>query len=329
MNQNLLNKKVLMFSTKFFNYEEAIKDEIILQGGIVHLYDERGNPSSLEKILLRKAHFLMKRKINRYYSEIIKKESKENFDIILFINPEGVNCTSLSKMKKTFTKSRFILYMWDSLRNKKVKKILPYFDKKFSFDKNDCNKYGFIFRPLFFTKEFETPIEKDKKYKYDFSFIGSIHGDRAVILNNFRKYFESNLFSFCYYLYIPGRLMFFIRYIIDKNVRALSKYCIHLKPMNKKDISSIISNTNCVIDINHPKQVGLTMRTIEMLGMNKKIITTNEHIKEYDFYKPQNQIVIPRRNCTIDISNLSSYIPIPDEIYKKYKLSSWIDDIIE
>jgi len=50
----------------------------------------------------------------------------------------------------------------------------------------------------------------------------------------------------------------------------------------------IIKNFKTIIDIERPLQKGLTMRTIEMLGTNKKIITTN------------NIFIIDRNNPIID-----------------------------
>lgn len=82
---SLEKKKILLFAPKFFNYEIAIKDEMERQGADVHLYDERNNPSSVEKILLRKAHFLMESKISQYYSYICEKEKDYNPDYNLFL----------------------------------------------------------------------------------------------------------------------------------------------------------------------------------------------------------------------------------------------------
>ena len=67
---NLNGKRVLLFTSQFFNYHNLIKAQIESEGAVVHLYDERNNPSSVEKILLRKAHFLMVGKVNRYYAEV-------------------------------------------------------------------------------------------------------------------------------------------------------------------------------------------------------------------------------------------------------------------
>ncbi len=328
---DLAGKKVLLFAPKFFGYENEIYKEINGQGGIVKFYDERNNPSSIEKIILRKAHFLLESRIFSYYKGICETEKSFNPDYVLFISPETVNRKSIVLMKNKFNSAKFILYMWDSIENKNAKKVYQYFDKCLSFDSDDCKKYGFKFRPLFFTKSFEKKMSENiATYQYDFAFIGSVHSDRAKILNQLKKYFEKNNLRFFYYLYVPGKLMLTVRSLLDKNFRELRKDYVHIEPLDKNKVSSILSNSNYVIDINHPKQIGLTMRTIEMLGLHKKLLTTNSHIQDYDFYNQSNQIVISRNKISIDKTKLiNGYNCESDDIYDKYRLSTWIKEIFE
>ncbi len=323
----LEGKRILFFSPKFFNYEIAIKEELENEGAIVHLYDERGNPSSFQKVLIRKCSFLLKSKILHYYKSIIDKESQFQPDFVFFLSPETATKECIDLLRHIFVSAKFILYMYDSLQNKNAKHIYPYFDKTLSFDPNDCKKYGFIFRPLFFIKSFESKIIP-VSYQYDFCFIGTIHSDRAKILYLLKQYFEKNGLSYYYYLFIPGNLLYSIRWILDKYVRKFGKKFIHTESIDKTTISSIASHSKCIIDINHPNQVGLTMRTIEMLGLKQKVLTTNEHIKEYDFYEPKNQIVISRSGFNVPLDSVNGeYIPTDDIIYNSYSLNSWIKTI--
>ena len=85
----------------------------------------------------------MTHKINSYYKRISIQEKKFNPDYVLFISPETINRQSIVFMRGCFQNAKFILYMWDSLENKNAKKVYSFFDKCLSFDKQDCNKYGF------------------------------------------------------------------------------------------------------------------------------------------------------------------------------------------
>ena len=62
-----------------------------------------------------------------------------------------------------------------------------------------------------------------------------------------------------------------------------------------------------ILDINHPYQRGLTLRTFEALGA-KKIITTNQEIKKFPFYNENNVFVIDRTNIRLNKSFLKLLI---------------------
>ncbi len=330
MNQ-MRGKKVLLFAPKFFYYEIYIKEEIVRQGGIVHLYDERDNPSALEKVIFRRAHFLFKNKVFSFYSKVCRQESQFKPDYIVFVNPETVDIQSLQLLKKSFADSKFIIYMWDSCKNKKVKHLFGEFDMKYSFDIDDCKNYNLNFRPLFYLPDF-MDYGKNKKdsFLYDISFIGTVHSDRIDILTQMKRYCDRNQLNYFFYLFVPGRLMYVMRWLLSSSFRKFDKKCIHVEALKKEDISKITSVSRCVIDINHPKQTGLTMRTLEMLGMSKKILTTNGNIKKYDFYREENQIVFDRKNGAFNVSELKKeYVEIPKDIYKKYSLEAWINHIFQ
>ena len=50
------------------------------------------------------------------------------------------------------------------------------------------------------------------------------------------------------------------------------------------EIVDVVRSSRAVLDIQHFKQTGLTMRTLETLGAGKKSIATNSDVREYDFY---------------------------------------------
>lgn len=325
----LQGKKILFFAPRFFDYENAIKKEMETQGATVHLYDERNNPSSIKKILLRKARWVLSKSVFQYYKSICQKELLFSPDYVFFVNPEAVTKKSLLYIKECFPSAKMILYMWDSLKNKHVRKLLPAFDKILSFDKQDCEKYGIKFRPLFFIPQFEWKDDAvASSFVYDFGFIGTAHSDRAKILYKIKEICDREKYSYFFYLYVPGILLYRLRFFLDKYLRKMEKF-VHLTPMDKDEIDNIYKETRYVVDMNHPKQSGLTMRTIEMVGMKRKFLTTNKYIQEYDFYCSQNQLILDRNKIDLpNIRNLSyNYEDIDDNIYYKYTLKSFVLDV--
>ena len=78
----------------------------------------------------------------------------------------------------------------------------------------------------------------------------------------------------------------------------------------------------------HSAQRGLTMRTIEMIGVGKKLITTNKGIRDYDFYNADNIYVIDRENPVVSEEFwTSSYKEISTEILNRYSIESFVKDI--
>lgn len=101
------------------------------------------------------------------------------------------------------------------------------------------------------------------------------------------------------------------------------------KPLTENEIVNIMSKTDAVFDICNENQNGLTMRTIETLGAGKKLITTNKTIINYDFYSPNN-ILLVKNNDFSDIHNFlkTRKEDLDYKIYNEYALKCWINKII-
>ena len=103
------------------------------------------------------------------------------------------------------------------------------------------------------------------------------------------------------YLYIQSRILYFVYKILKPSFWFVSMDKFKFKGLDYNTVNENIEKSNTILDIHHPKQTGLTMRTIEMIGMNKKIITTNKDIINYDFYNPNNILVIDRKKIKINL----------------------------
>lgn len=93
----------------------------------------------------------------------------------------------------------------------------------------------------------------------------------------------------------------------------------------------VFFDSRTILDIEHPAQTGLTMRTFETLGASKKLVTTNAQVRDYDFFDPSNILVIDRKSPPrIPESFLeTAYVPAHADIYSKYSLQGWIKDVTD
>lgn len=330
----LENKKILFFSPKFFGYEKNIVKEMVKQGAEVDYFDERPNNDTLTKALIRINKKFLKKKIDQYYNLIIENVQNNQYDYVFFIVPESISRDKLIELKKHHSKAVFILYMWDSIKNKKnIIDILDQFDKLYTFDKKDQNiDNRFKFRPLFYVDEY-SEISTEKKFKYDYTFIGTVHGDRYPFLSQIEKYAKENELNSYLYMYFPSKLLYLFRRIFSKEMKGAKYQKFQFDGLSFKKVIDIIKHSKIIIDIQHIKQSGLTIRTIEMLGAKRKLITTNNNVMEYDFYTPNNILIVNRENPILDFKDkddffYSDFMEIDEAIYNNYSVSGWLNEII-
>ena len=89
-------------------------------------------------------------------------------------------------------------------------------------------------------------------------------------------------------------------------------------------------NSEIIIDIEHPDQSGLTIRTLEVLAAGKKLVTTNRDVINYDFYQYGNVYVIDRLNPKVPQDFIKKpFNPYPSSILNSYSIDNWLVDVLE
>lgn len=206
------------------------------------------------------------------------------------------------------------IYIWNPVL--KDKSIIKKIDKVkemvniYSFDKNDCKKYGFSFSPMIY--DFNSKIEKGIKLKYDVIFVGYLK-NRSKLLIKLYNYLEKNKVD-----------KFF--YVLD-NINYTEEVPFELKDryLDYKTYKKLMLSSKAVLDIVQEGQIGLTIRTMEAICYQKKLITNNKDIMTYDFYNKNNIFVLG----VDDIESLIHFINMPfekidKEIIEKYNFSDWV-----
>ena len=110
----------------------------------------------------------------------------------------------------------------------------------------------------------------------------------------------------------------------------MKKSDINFKSISPAEINKGYSDSLCILDVEHQAQRGLTMRTIEMIGMQKKLITTNKGIGKYDFYNEDNICIIDKDEPLVPHEFWTrEYKPLESDILKKYSLRAFVQDIFD
>lgn len=318
-------KKILLLYARFFGYDIVVKNKLEELGAEVDLYDARANINTVEKAIKKVDARLYYRKQRKFHKDIIEKNKNKKYDYI-FSN-ENITKESLLDYKRVFPNAKLVLYLDDSVANMRgVNDNFKFYDRVLTFDRKDAQDFKIIFRPLFFCDTFRELNEKNVKEIYDICFIGTCHSDRLTIIDKIMsKYPKINYYFYCY---LQGWFMYYYYRFSDSEYKKKDKEFFAYDQMSMASVSEKMAEARVILDIQHPKQTGLTMRTIETLGLGKKIITTNEDIKNYDYYNPNNVLVIDRHDPVIEESFINSpYQPIDTSLYYKYSIEGWIEDV--
>ena len=240
-------------------------------------------------------------------------------DQILVLNADTFDHSTLEYMKKST--NRFITFLYDNLDRFPVQDKLHFFDKIYSFDDKDIEKHEFErltnynYLP-FLSQEKQNPSE-------DALYITSYDKKRIKQLEILSRKFEELRLKFD--LYVIGKKSW-----KNQLMKPFSKNKIVFtrKRINHENLPEFYKRTKVILDLMRENQYGLSFRVFEAMALEKKIITDNEKIKNYDFYNPNNILVLNK-----DFSNITKeffetpYQSLPEGIYKKYTLEKWVERV--
>ena len=325
--------KLLLIMPNFFNYPQLISEELNNLGYEVDYFDDRPSTNPWVKAAIRINKNILSHYISNYFNKVMETVSSKKYDVVFLISGQSLSFSEemIQQLKNKQSDAKFVLYQWDSQINfPYIKSVQHFFDKIYSFDRRDVEENSYIkFLPLFYSREYEKMGEKPKdSFKYDFCFVGTAHPKKykyvTEMSSQLRKVYPK---QFIYFFY-PSRIVFIYRKIMNKELRKAHMKEFHYTPLKGKEMHDTYVNSRCVLDSAQAGQLGLTIRVIEALGANKKLITTNEDIINYDFYRPEN---IYLYNGRFDLDNVffkSNYVSIDEKIYKKYSLRCWLQEIL-
>lgn len=319
----------LLISTNFFGYPQEIVKALAARGRQAVWHDDRPASDTLTKALVRLSPRLIQDKSDQYFDRIFTEVSRHDIRDILVLKGEALSVKMIRKMRSVFPKAKLTLYFWDSYRNMPKGSFdkVPLFDRAFSFDLTDVkNDARLTYRPLFFIEKYTdmTGIEQD----IDVLFIGTAHSDRVMVLDRIARAIPPG-YDFRKILYARSGLLHRIQKITSASYRRTDERDFIFSPVPKGEVQQMVGRAKAVLDIERDVQTGFTMRTIEMLGASRKLITTNPSIIKADFYDPNNQCYVDREQPIIDPAFLETpWRPQDPALLKHYSLSGWLDDVL-
>ena len=313
-----MKKKIVIVGPPSFGYLTKINEALTSFSGVestIVLIDKSSFKyknllhrllNSFSKVFLNKN--LKKEYLNSFLIDSIKKLGHQ--DVIFMIRPDLLSPKTLNFLK-TQTQSLTAFYYDSTRRFPKKIDIINYFDTVYSYDKLDVETYNLKFLTNYIFDEREN-VNFEQLF-----FNISTFDYRYQSMEELANYIDEKKWSKEILIYGSNGL------------KSDSLTLIH-EQISVDVVADKINRSKIIIEIQRKEQIGLSFRVFEALGQRKKLITTNTDIVNYDFYHPQNILVIDEAAINIpeDFVN-SPYIPICDKVLDKYRLRNWTKKLFD
>lgn len=270
----------------------------------------------LRKTFLRDKKFKEKLRLEFIEKTLLEKAPQlKRYDRIIVMNTDFFSDEFLTILKtKT---SKLVGNHWDGLqRTPEIYPKLSYFDDFYVFDKVDVDESKNIHFLTNFYFNFERP-KSDFSIAQEVYYLGTFVEQRLAKLKAISEKISKhnisqkiNLFSWEKRAAI-GELKF---------INTLVSY--------EENIQNVESS-KVLIDLKLKAHNGLSFRFFEALYLEKKLITDNKEVKNYDFYKKENIFIIDEDSEEELVSFIHQpYVKIDEELIKKYSFESWFKTLI-
>jgi len=312
--------KICVISYDFWDYDKHIVDVLCKKG--IDAHHIKMTAYRYPNLLSRAKNAFSKTIFNKNLKKIARQqliinqlEKLGKQDQILVISPETIDPEFHQKIKK-FTR-RYIAYLYDALSRNPAEKVLQYFDEVYSFDIEDAKKYSFQhltnYNYLQKTNHFEN--------KYDLVYVGS-KDERIKFLEKIAEKMDE--IGKKYRFIIIGNQKF------KSNSKPKNGFEFRTKKIPHHELPKYYQEAQAVVDLVREGQSGLSFRPFEAMALEKKLITNNKNIKNYDFYNPNNILILNEDFQFIEKSFFeTNYEPIPGAIFEKYTLNHWVETIFK
>jgi hypothetical protein len=258
--------------------------------------------------ILRKIHMTLHLPFfHIWYGEWKNHFSREK-TIVLFDSLLDANIIQYISIINRKKNNRLIFWFWNPVREEYLKPLHENNWEIWTFDKSEADKYNLKYNTQFYFNSFQP---KTNEIQNDVLFVGRDKG-RGKYLHSLQQEFEKQ-----------GLISHFF---ISKDLKWYEKL---VKPRNNfmayQSVLDLIGTSRAILDIVQEGQTGLTLRPLEALFLNRKLITNNQDIENYDFYDKQNIFILGKD----DLSKIAPFIHspmkhIPQEVKNYYNFSEWL-----
>ena len=314
-------KRMLLYMSDFYGYYQEIISELNCQNWDVTWYLDQLRLTSAQIVISKLRKGYKEQLFDAYFKKTLEDNRNEDIDMMLVIFAAGYfKPKHMSLFRQYFPNAEVVYYSWDAIANYPTTKALfDSADRAYTFDLADSEMYGISFLPLFYIPS----VLKKKKLVYDCSSIMSFQPEKSESMKTLLKTIPPDTHNFIYLRVGNEMLQFRMKLFSRRQIKGLEQY-FHKESLSRDDVISTFAASAAVIDCPRPHQNGLTMRTFEVLSLERKLITTNENITKYEFYTPNNIYVIDEEHKSIPKSFFETPFDTKYTLNEKYSLPHFI-----
>ena len=240
------------------------------------LYKQGNNEISFFKRLFRKFIYFTGLELNGvFYSHWYKYLKEENIQFIIFddIKP-------FFRIKKIFKKAKksVIFYLWNPIQleftSKKINKLKKFYNV-FTYSKFDSQKFHLKYNCQFLSNVYHISFNNIGEEKYDCIFCG---------LDKQRTKRIEQIYLCCKHPYF---------YLLKDERYSVHSAIITYKNswLSYRDYILKLNQSQCVLDVCPCENSGMTLRVLEAVYYNKKLITDNKDVKNEPFYNEEKVLI--------------------------------------
>ena len=306
----------------FYSYKDAIVNEMEKNGYSVDWFSDTIKLNVAESLFSLVFPIYKRKKFDRYFKKTI---SNKKYDLVVIVfGGFYFREKHISILREAYQGTPIVYYAWDSVKNfPHTEELIKSCDKAFTFDEDDAKHYSIPLLPLFYIEK--ASLEREKKYKI--SIIATLFNKKIESINKVVRFTESidNKYVF---LKVKSKLHAIeMRIKNDGSFKGIKKYCSY-QALSHREMIDVFEQSIAVVDFPIPNQTGLTIRTFEALALKCKVITTNANIKNYDFYTPNNILIIDDSTKEIPSSFFDTPFDESKALGEKYSIDSFVKTLL-
>lgn len=215
-----------------------------------------------------------------YKRKLTREVDNETYVVFQMAAMIHVGMKTLRSLKKRYPGAKLVLLLVDSIEAhsfsmKYAKRFIFGFDWDLilSFDKKDCDKYGFTYLGYSYYSKLETDC--DTGIVSDLYYIGAIKDEdsRGPLLDDIYKKCIAGGALCDFTLLSPNKDQ-----NIDNGIKIINKGIPY------KEVISQLTSSNCILELLQSGQNNQTARYMEAVCYNKKLLTNNKNVKALPFY---------------------------------------------